>query len=181
KEVRIRYIGETWGRLDTQPLTIALIKGMLFPILQETVNFVNAPFIARERGIKINEAKTTEVEEFAQAISVEMLTDKVNNTLTGTLFVDNSARIVKINEFYVEAIPQGVMLILYNWDRPGVVGNIGTILGKNKINIAGMTFGREKPGGRAITVLNVDNHVPENVLQQLKNTENILDVKLIKL
>ncbi|MCM8766223.1 MAG: phosphoglycerate dehydrogenase [Candidatus Omnitrophica bacterium] len=181
KEVKIKYIGQTWEKLDTQPLTIALLKGMLSPILQETVNFVNAPFIAKERGIKIDETKTTETEDFVQAIAAEMITDKGRNTITGTLFVDNSARIVKINEFYVEAIPQGVMLILYNWDKPGVVGNIGTILGKNNINIAGMTFGREKPGGKAITVLNVDSPVPENVLKQLKATENILDVKLIRL
>ncbi|MCM8784267.1 MAG: phosphoglycerate dehydrogenase [Candidatus Omnitrophica bacterium] len=181
KEIKIKYIGETWANIDTQPLTIAFLKGMLSPILQETVNFVNAPFIAKERGIRINEIKTNEIEDFANVISVEMITEKIRNVITGTLFADNSSRIVKINEFYVEAIPQGFMLIFNNWDKPGVVGNIGTVLGKNNINIAGMTFGREKPGGRAITVINVDSPVPENVLKQLKATENILDVKLIKL
>lgn len=181
KEVRIKYIGEIWSKLDTQPLTLALLKGIFTPILQETVNFVNAPFIAKERGIKVNETKTTEIEDFANVISVELITDKLNNLIVGTLFADNSARVVRINEFYVEAIPQGVMLILYNWDKPGVIGNIGTILGKNNINIASMTFGREKPGGRAISVLNLDSPVTENVLKQLKSAENILDAKLIKL
>jgi len=181
REVKIKYIGEVWNKFDTQPLTIALIKGMLTPILQETVNFVNAPFIAKERGIKINETKTTEIEDFANAVSVELITDKVDNLIVGTLFADNSARIVKINEFYVEAIPQGIMLILHNWDKPGVIGNIGTLLGKNNINIASMTFGREKPGGKAISVLNLDSPLPESVLKQLKSLENILDAKVIKL
>lgn len=181
KEVRIKYIGEILSNCDTQPLSVALIKGMLTPILQETVNFVNAPFIARERGIKISETKTTEIEDFASVISVEVTTDKARNLITGTLFANNSPRIVKINDFYVEVIPQGFMLLLYNWDKPGVVGNIGMILGRNKINIAGMTFGREKAGGRAITVLNVDNAVSEGVIRQLRQTENILDAKLIKL
>ncbi|MGE4357469.1 MAG: phosphoglycerate dehydrogenase [Candidatus Omnitrophota bacterium] len=181
KEVKIKYVGEFWNNVDIQPLTIAFIKGMLSPILQETVNFVNAPFIAKERGIKIDEIKTNEIEDFANVISSEVITDKKKNVITGALFANNSARIVKINEFYVEAIPQGVMLILNNWDKPGVVGNVGSVLGKNNINIAGMTFGREKPGGKAITVINVDSPVSESVLKQLKNTENILDVKLIKL
>lgn len=180
KEVRIKYSGEILST-DTQPLTVALIKGMLTPILQETVNFVNAPFIAKERGIKISETKTTEAQDFANLICVEVVTDKAQNLVMGTLFTNNDPRIVKINDFYVELIPQGFMLLLYNWDKPGVVGNIGTILGKNQINIAGMTFGREKPGGRAITVLNVDSPVSENVIKQLKATENILDAKLIKL
>jgi D-3-phosphoglycerate dehydrogenase len=180
KEVKIKYIGEVLG-CDTQPLTVALIKGMLSPILQETVNFVNAPFIAKERGIKISETKTAQAEDFANLISVEVITGKSRNFVLGTLFTNNEPRLVKINEFYVEAVPSGYMLLLYNWDKPGVVGNIGSILGRNKINIAGMTFGREKPGGRAITVLNVDSPVPENVIKQLKATEHILDAKLIKL
>jgi len=180
KEVKIKYTGEVLN-CDTQPLTVALIKGMLTPILQETVNFVNAPLIAKERGIKVSETKTAEAEDFANLVSVEVITDKSRNVVLGTLLANNSPRIVRINEFYVEAIPAGHMLLLHNWDKPGVVGNIGTILGENKINIAGMTFGRKKPGGRAITLLNVDSAVPEAVIKQLKSTENILDAKLIKL
>ncbi len=180
KEVKVRYVGDILGA-DTQPLTVALIKGMLTPILQETVNFVNAPLIAKERGIKISETKTTEAEDFANLVSVEVITDKSRNIVLGTLMANKFPRIVKINEFYVEVIPSGFMLLLHNLDKPGVVGNIGTILGKNNINIAGMTFGREKSGGKAITVLNVDSPVSESVLKQFKETENILDAKLIKL
>ncbi|MCM8762787.1 MAG: ACT domain-containing protein, partial [Candidatus Omnitrophica bacterium] len=90
-------------------------------------------------------------------------------------------RIVKINDYYVEIAPQGVMLIVHNWDRPGIIGNIGTLLGRHNINIAAMTFGREKPGGRAITVLNVDNPLSEEILQNIKKLENILSVKVIKI
>ncbi len=179
-EVKIKYSGDMINH-DISPLTVALVKGLLTPTLQETVNYVNATLIAKERGIKITESKSTEVEEFANLISVEVKTDKAKSEVAGTLFTKNSPRIVKLNEFYVDAIPLGFMIITSNWDKPGIVGAIGTILGNNNINIAGMTFGRQTPGGRAITVLNVDSPVPIKVLNEIKKVQNILDAKLIKL
>ncbi|MCX5656854.1 MAG: phosphoglycerate dehydrogenase, partial [Candidatus Omnitrophica bacterium] len=116
KEVKVRYVGDILGA-DTQPLTVALIKGMLTPILQETVNFVNAPLIAKERGIKISETKTAEAEDFANLVSVEVITDKSRNIVLGTLMANKFPRIVKINEFYVEVIPSGFMLLLHNLDK----------------------------------------------------------------
>ena len=97
------------------------------------------------------------------------------------LFTKKDLRIVKINDFYVEAIPEGHMLIINNIDKPGIIGNLGTLLGKHKINIAGMTFGRLKKGGKAITVLNIDSPVSSVVLDKIKKQENIKEVKAIKL
>ncbi|MFA5146122.1 MAG: phosphoglycerate dehydrogenase [Candidatus Omnitrophota bacterium] len=180
KRVKIRYVGDII-KYDLAPFTVSLVKGMLTPILQETINFVNALVIAKERGINIIETKTAEVQDFASLIWVEVETEKTTNSISGTLFTKVDPRIVKINEFYVDCVPQGYMLVVFNKDVPGIIGQIGTILGKNKINIAGMSFGREDKGGRAITVLNVDSEVSKKVLDEIRKANNIEEVKLVKL
>ncbi len=86
-----------------------------------------------------------------------------------------------INDFAVEVVPEGEMLIVLNNDKPGVIGNIGTVLGKNNINIARMQFGRAKPGGRAISVVSTDTSVSEKILSTIKKLPNLLDVKQIHL
>lgn len=179
-KVVIKYSGDI-TKHELQPITVALVKGMLTPILQETVNYVNATVIAKERGIEIIETKSTETEDFANLISVEVHTNKAKSEVAGTLFTKKDARIVKINEFYIDAVPKGYMVVISNKDLPGVVGQIGTILGEAKINIAGMNFGREKPGGKAVTVLNVDSLLSDEILKKIKSADNIIDAKLIKL
>ena len=180
KEVRVRYVGDLISH-ELAPVTIALVKGILTPILQETVNYVNASIIAKERGINIIESKSSQIEDFANLIWVEVKTDIGKSQIMGTLFTKSDPRIVKIDQFYIEAIPSGYMLIIHNNDLPGVVGDIGTILGKGKINIAGMSFGRERPGGAAISVMNIDSEVPTQILDEISKFKNINDVKLIKL
>jgi len=180
KRVKITYVGEIVNQ-NLNALTLSIIKGLLSPILEEKVNNVNAMVIARERGITISERKTEEVKDFAHLIHVAVETNKMTNTLTGTLLMKNSPRIIRVNNFYVEAIPKGHMLVIDNEDAPGIVGHIGTILGNEKINIAGMTFGRDKKGGNAITLLNVDSEVPKNLLEKMKKAKNIRDVKYVKL
>ncbi|MCM8781275.1 MAG: ACT domain-containing protein, partial [Candidatus Omnitrophica bacterium] len=166
---------------DLSPLTMALVKGLLSTILRETVNFVNAINLAKERGIEIKESKSSREEEFVNLIQMELKTDKQTLRVSGTLSPNKQPRIVKIDEYYVEVSPWGEMIIIHNWDRPGIIGNLGTILGKHNINIASMTFGREKPGGMAISVLNVDSPLPTEVLEKIKSTDNILSVKVIRL
>ncbi len=180
KTVKIKYVGEIVSK-DVSPLTIALMKGLLTPILQESVNYVNAKFIAKERGINIVESKSSDIEDFANLITVEVETNKTKNLVVGTLFTKVDPRIVKVNEFYVDAVPSGCMLVISNIDLPGVVGSIGTILGESKVNIAGMTFGRIKEGGKALTILNIDCAASGEILERLKKSPNINDVKFVKL
>lgn len=180
QELNINYSGDVIQH-DLTPLTLALTKGILSPILKESVNFVNATGLAKERGIKIKESKSSKEEEFVNSILLQIKTDKETRQIVGTLSSNKQPRIVKIDEYYVEVSPTGEMIVIQNWDRPGIIGNLGTLLGKHNINIASMTFGREKPGGRAITVLNVDNPVSPEVLDKIKKTPNILAVKVIKL
>jgi len=179
KKVRIKYVGDLL-KYDLSPFTVSIIKGMLTPILQDTINYVNALVIAKERGINVVETKTAEVQDFANLISVEIETDKMTNTIVGTLFTKVDPRIVKLNEFYVDSVPEGYMLFIQNNDVPGIIGQIGTILGKNGVNIAGMSFGRDEKGGRAVSILNIDSDVPKPVLEEMRNSKNIKEVKLVK-
>ncbi|MFA5177797.1 MAG: ACT domain-containing protein, partial [Candidatus Omnitrophota bacterium] len=128
----------------------------------------------------IKEAKSSKEEEFVNLIKLALKTDKGTRTVWGTLSGNKQARIVKIDEYYVELYPVGEMIYIENWDRPGLIGSLGTVLGKHNINIAAMTFGRDKPQGKAISVLNVDSPVSAELADKLKNMENILTVKGIR-
>ncbi len=179
RRVKIRYVGDLL-RYDLSPFTISIMKGMLTPILQETVNFVNAMVIAKERGINIIEMKTAEMEDFSSLIWVEVETDRSKLSIMGTLFTKVDPRIVKINDSYVDSVPEGHMLVIKNKDVPGIIGQIGTILGRNNINIAAMSFGREAKGGLAFSVVNIDQAAPKDVLDELRRAKNIYEVKAIK-
>ncbi|MGA2774519.1 MAG: phosphoglycerate dehydrogenase [Candidatus Omnitrophota bacterium] len=179
QELNITYGGDII-QYDLSSLTLAIVKGVLYPIMQETVNFVNAVALAKERGIKINEVKSSKEEEFVNLIQLEIKTDKEARKILGTLSSNKQPRIVKIDEYYLDLSPVGVMIFIRNWDKPGLIGSLGTFLGKQNINIATMTFGRDKPGGRAISVLNVDSPIPSAMQEQIRKLENILTVKVIK-
>lgn len=178
-ELDITYSGDVIQH-DVAPLTLALVKGVLTPILQETVNSINALTLAKERGIRINESKATKEQEFVTLIQVEIKTDKGSKKVSGTLSANKQPRIVKIDEYYVEGTPGGVMIFLQNLDKPGIIGSLGTVLGEHGINIAGMTFGRDTPGGTAISVLNVDSPVPPELVEKIRKVKNILSVKVMK-
>ena len=145
------------------------------------VNNVNAIAIAKERNIKITESKTSQVEEFAHLITTIVKAKSEQLSISGALFANNQPRIVKIDSYYVDALPEGHMILISNKDVPGIVGQLGSLLGKNGINIAGMTFGREKQGGKAISLCNVDSIVPDKIIKELKESENIFDAKSINL
>ncbi len=180
QEVRVRYVGEI-TRLPLTPVTVAFIKGLLTPALQETVNYVNAGVLAKERGIKVIESKATEAQDFANLITTVVETDRGQTEIHGTLFTRTDPRIVRINDFYMDAVPDGSVLVIRNLDKPGMIGRVGSTLGARGINIGWMTFGRKAQGGEAMTVLNVDQPVSPSVLEELKKLPDVLDVKLIKL
>lgn len=179
-KVSIKYGGEIVNH-EVAPVTIAVVKGILAHILGESVNYVNASVIARERGITVSETKVLETDQFANLIRVEIETDKEKSLIIGTLFAQNKPRIVRINEFYIDTMPEGNVLLTHSNDSPGIVGQVGTILGDNNINIAAMNFGRTAPGGKSIVVLNVDSEIPGTVLEQIIKCKNILDAKVIRL
>ncbi|MDD5644300.1 MAG: NAD(P)-dependent oxidoreductase, partial [bacterium] len=181
----IESIGATYSGdvadLNVAPVTSAILKGMFEKIQQEPVNAVNAPGIARERGIKVTESKTTRHEDFATLIDVSIAGKGAKVSASGSLFAHNAdPRIVKINDFRVDMVPFGNVLIVHNSDIPGMIGFLGTVLGENKVNIAGMTVGRHNKGKTAMTVINVDNAVLAKAIEGIKKNKNIIDVKLVK-
>ena len=130
------------GALEFKPITAALLTGLLKKSLPEHVNVVNAPYLAKERGIRVSETISSDVEDYSSLITVELTTDKSKRQVAGTLFGRKEPRIVRVDDYRLEAVPSGYMLVFSNQDTPGVIGKIGTILGSNQINIAGMQLGR---------------------------------------
>lgn len=180
QEITITYSGEITAH-NLTPVTMSIVKGVLSPILKETVNFVNAVSLAKERGIRLRESKSLQEGEFVNLIELEIKTDKETKAVAGTLAANKQPRIVKIDEYYVELSPVGEMVFIQNWDKPGLVGSLGTLLGKLNINIAAMTFGRDRPDGKAINVLNVDSPISPDILEKVRKLENILIAKVIRL
>jgi len=180
KEVHVEYRGEV-TQYDVAPLTLAVLKGLLIPVMESGVNYVNAPLVARERGIKVVESKSSQAGDFASSIFVKIKTDKQEREVEGAIFGSRNPKIVKVNGFYLEAVPEGYILILHNRDVPGVVGAIGTLLGHKGINIAGMELGRREKGGDAISFIHVDNEIPNETLDELRGLSQILSAELVKL
>jgi len=181
QRVEIKISGEL-ASYEVKPFAVAVIKGMLATILKEpVVNYVNAPFIAKERGIEIVETKETKEEDFVHLITVTVKTDEKTSQIAGSIFQKNDIRIVAIDGFRIDAIPEGDMLVISNIDKPGILGKLGTILGKNNVNIAGLQMGRKAIGGRQLIVLNVDQPVSDGILQEIRLQEDILEAKLVKL
>ncbi len=126
--------------------------------------------------------KSSEAIDYAELINVRAFTDGQSASVSGTFYGSvNNPRIVRINDMPVEAVPSGVLFMMRNKDRPGIVGWIGTIMGKHGVNIASMSLGRDKQGGQALTVLNLDSAPGEAVLAEIKKDKDIFDVKVAKL
>jgi D-3-phosphoglycerate dehydrogenase len=119
-------------------------------------------------------------ENYTSLITMEIRTDVETHRVSGTVFTDRLPRIVNVDGFSVEVIPRGHMIYFSNNDKPGVIGNIGTVLGQSNVNIAGMQLGRDQEGGRALALLLVDNAVSSDVVQRLLKIDNILTAKAIK-
>ncbi len=179
-EVQINYMG-TVTEYDVTPLTTAMLKGLLTPILKDDVNFVNAPYVAADRGIKVVESKTKTSENFASLIMIKVKSLEGENIVSGTIFGKTLPRILRINDFYLEAIPEGHILLIHNEDRPGVIGRIATILGSHDINISRMHVGDEKEKKQNIIFLTTDTVVSDEILDQVRGLENVYSARKIEL
>ncbi|HEY1235188.1 MAG TPA: phosphoglycerate dehydrogenase, partial [Candidatus Binatia bacterium] len=179
-EVQVEYRGDV-TQYNVAPLTLAVLKGLLSPVMEFAVNYVNAPILARERGIKIVESKGEESTDFASSILVRAKNGKESLEVEGAIFAAKHPRIVRVNSFYLEAVPEGYILVLQNKDVPGVVGAVGTILGNHGLNIAGMELGRSEKGGNAISFTHVDEAVSKRALDELRALPQIVSATLVRL
>lgn len=163
-------------RAVLRPLGVALLKGLLTPILGDEVTFVNAPMLARERGIQIVEAAQPILGAYAQAIACRVLSTRENRLMVGALFA-GEPRIVQVDDFPMEALPRGAVLVMRSRDVPGVIGQVGTLLGQHGINIAEWRLGRDRPGGTALSFINLDTPAPSTILDALRSMPEIEDVR----
>jgi D-3-phosphoglycerate dehydrogenase / 2-oxoglutarate reductase len=145
------------------------------------VTEVNAPYLARQRGLRVVESKTPVWDAYTSLVGAELRTDAGTWQVAGTLFHRREPRIVQVDGFGMEARPEGWLLVSTNDDVPGVIGRIGTLFGAHGINIAGMQLGREAPGGRAVSILTLDGPVPDAVLREIRALPHIRSAALVHL
>lgn len=179
KELRILYAGE-FSQEETSFLTSSILVGLLKPLFSGQVNYVNAYPLAKERGIKVVEAKSEEGEGYSSLISVGILTNLEERRVEGTIF-EETPRIVRIDDYSLDFVPEGNLLVLSNVDRPGAVGKIGTTLGRYGINIGGLTMGRKRRGEKNVSVYLVDAPPPKEALEELLRLEEVIEVRLVRL
>jgi len=158
------YLGRI-AEADTRVLTLAILKGILGKVVHEPVSFVNAPMLARERGISVSEMRSTVSEDYVSLISLRADTDDGPVSVGGSLVGKrNAERVMQVYDFDVEMAPAEHMIFFTYDDRPGIIGKVGTILGQHGVNIATMEVGRQSEGGGALMCLTVDAPVPSRVL-----------------
>lgn len=172
QEVYIEYAGD-FQDLDLSPVSTGAIKSLLEPMVKDDVNFVNAPVLAKERGIKITETRIAEPEDYINLITMRIVTPEMTNTVSGTIFGKNDPRIVKINTFRLELVPEGHLALIHNRDVPGSIGEIGSTLGKHNINIGRMQVGQEEEGDRNIIFLSTDTPIPDDVVEELRQLRTV--------
>ncbi|MBA4418499.1 MAG: phosphoglycerate dehydrogenase [Syntrophus sp. (in: bacteria)] len=163
-----------------QPFTIAALKGFLDVSLKESVNTINAPYLAKDGNIVVEEAKTDQFDKFNDLILFILKTDKEEISIAGTVFSDKMGRIVLLNRFHLDIIPEGSFLHFRIFDRPGIIGKVGTILGNHSINIAGFGVSRQM-SGEEVAFVSVDNPIGNEVLNEIKGIDGMIEARVIDL
>jgi len=162
-------------------LGAAFVRGFFSQQLEEDVNYVNALEVAKARGIKVEQIKISEEEEYSNSIRVKVTSDKEERLLEGTLFANKEVRFAKMDDVYIEIAPSEQMLVINNQDKTRSYWVLGTTLGANNINIAGMSLGKYSNKKEALTILNLDNAADEKVIAEIKANPNIISLKVVKL
>lgn len=167
-----------------QPFTIAGLKGFMEVAVAENVSFINAPYIAKERNIDVIETKSASFGKFNDLVVIKVRTDVEEKVYAGTVFADNTGRLLIYDKYYTDLICEGSFLYFNNLDRPGMIGKVGTILGKHNINIADFELSRNIQEGKesdAIAFVRVDGKIPAAVVKEISALDGMLEVKAITL
>lgn len=178
---RVRVIYEGAPALpDTRPLKAAVIKGLLEPISEARINRVNAELVARERGLRITEVKRSEVSgPVHDTITLEVGNGELSRFQGAIL--RNSPHIIRIEDFWIDLELNGYILLCHNQDRPGMIGQVGTLLGREQVNIAFMQVGRDHPRGTAVMAIGLDDLPPEGLLEEITAIPDISSAQLIRI
>ncbi len=190
EQIRIVMVGKSFEEdlcerkfdvpFSYQPFTIAGIKGFLDVSVGESVTYINAPYIAKDRNVVVEETKTDQFDKFNDLILFIVKTDTEERSIAGTVFSDKLGRIVLLDRFHLDMIPEGTFLYFRIFDRPGIIGKVGTILGGNSINISGFGVARHV-SGEEMAFLSVDNPIGTEVLDEIVKIDGMIEAKVIEL
>lgn len=182
KELSIELRGELLHKYS-ELLKAGVLRGLLSKLIHvnEPVNYINAPVVAQSLGVRVSEKKEAEAENYVNLLTIAYKTDAEERSFAGTVFGGKYLKIVRLDRYYLEGTPDGTYLYYTNIDRPGMLAKVGTILAEANINIAGLSLGRTGVGERALTVVQVDNPIPDSVLQKVQSIEGVFHAKVVVL
>jgi D-3-phosphoglycerate dehydrogenase len=177
----VTYGGKA-NELPSEPITRSVLTGFLSFAAGKDVNQVNVRLLASRLGLSVEEVRSSDQIDFSEWLHVRVCSGEQQMSAGGTFFSSlHHPRIVRLNEEPVEIVPEGVLVLLNNEDRPGIVGHVGTLMGRHSVNIANMSLNRDRAGGLALTVLNLDSVPPPAVLEELQRDPAISNVRVVKL
>jgi D-3-phosphoglycerate dehydrogenase len=180
KSVEVQYRGAI-AENEVEPVTLNFAIGLLQRHFDLPLNVVNVSVLARERGISIDETRNTEVKDVVASFSAKVVTDKMTRTVTGTVFGGALLRIIEIDGFNIEVTPQGAVLVIFNDDKPGVIGAVGTLCGKHGINICTMGVGQKAEEGEAILAVSLDKEPETSIVDELGKLDFVNEIYSCKL
>jgi D-3-phosphoglycerate dehydrogenase len=180
KNVKVEVRGAIADK-PVEPIATAFTIGLLQPHFDTVVNIVNVNMLAKERGVSVDLTKNTEIKDLESSFTATVETDKVTRSIRGTVFGGKFLRIIEIDGFAIEVTPEGTMIIIFNADKPGVIGAVGTLLGKHGININTMGVGHKAERGKAVLAVSLDKTLDEKAVADLKGLEFVKEVYVCKL
>ncbi|MBN1293393.1 MAG: phosphoglycerate dehydrogenase [Candidatus Latescibacteria bacterium] len=180
KSIEIIYYGDV-HKYDTWPVTSSILQGLFTRSYSEDVNIINATSTAEKLGIKVDEIKSSDNKDYKNCIAVSITTNEGNLRVLGTIFGKYNPRVVNFQGYDLDFVPEGHLLICGNHDRPGIIGDIGTILGKKGINIAHMNWARKSPAGEAIVILKTDETIKNDLLAEIGKINGITWAECVEL
>jgi D-3-phosphoglycerate dehydrogenase len=178
EQIEIEYSGDA-AKLNVAPITVAVLKGLLESATDQ-VNMVNAPVLAQSRGIKVIESKTNTTSDFASSITTRVK-GCVDRLVEGAIFHGGQPRIVRVDDFMLEAIPEGPTLLIHNHDQPGVVGQVGVLLGEAGVNISRMQLALVRERSEACMLVNVDTGPDDDAMEKLRSLPHMISAQLMDL
>jgi D-3-phosphoglycerate dehydrogenase len=167
--------------MDVQSVTLNFAIGLLQKHFEMPLNVVNVSVLAKERGISIDQTKNVEAKDVAASFNARVVTDKVARTVTGSVFGGTLLRIIEIDGFNIEMTPQGAVLVIFNDDKPGVIGSVGTVCGKHNINICTMGVGQKLKEQKAALVVSLDKDPDPKAVEELASLDFVNEIFVCRL
>ncbi|RZV41192.1 MAG: phosphoglycerate dehydrogenase [Acidimicrobiia bacterium] len=180
RRIEIEVRGDVAEKL-TRPIAAALLAGLLRNLLAGDINYVNAPLLAEQHGITVSQAKGVASAEYTNLVSCRVHWDDGSRIMAGVLFGGSEPRLVQVSGYHLDVDPTGLLLIMLNKDVPGVIGMVGTTLGRFGVNIAEWRLGRSEPGTEALSFINLDAEPPAEAIEALRSEAAIEKLLLLSL